>query len=225
MSKHACVSFIHVASRESFAEHRPAFGQGRREMKSRKSLWARSPFTHLDTPPSQSRKTMPKVRERLRDESLWLVLNGAWLWSQGLDLETLWVVLGHKYKICELTCLILGHLNCEEYNFEISFPIHICEKDIFSPVRVLWLKLSTSSSVRNVFYVWRDFSFVPLKGISEKTLVWGAAALSRTGGGVSACRIRLMGQYLYSLGTFGNLPWLAEQEESSNDSSIKKERQ
>lgn len=74
--------------------------------------------------------------------------------------------VGHKYKICELTCLILGHLNCEEYNFEISFPIHICEKDIFSPVRVLWLKLSTFSFVRNVFYVWRDFSFVPLKGIS-----------------------------------------------------------
>lgn len=41
-----------AASGENSAEHCPAFGQGRREMKSRKFLWASSPFTHLDAPPA-----------------------------------------------------------------------------------------------------------------------------------------------------------------------------
>lgn len=42
-------------------------------------------------------------------------------------------VVGHEYKLCELTLLILRHLNHEEENFDASFHICICEKDIFQP--------------------------------------------------------------------------------------------
>lgn len=71
-----------------------------------------------------------------------------------------------EYKIYKLTFLILGHVNHEEYNFDVSFSNCICEKDIVQPCEGFVVQAECFFFVRNVFYVWGDLSFVLLKSDS-----------------------------------------------------------
>lgn len=156
-----------------------------------------------------------------------LSLNGAWLWTWGLALGLLRVWWGTAIQSLELTWLIAGHLNRENTNnLEVSFHILICERDIFHLARVLQLRLSAFFFVRNVFYVGGFVLCSVEERLVKDTCFLGEQLLSvEVEEGFSWAGLRLMYQSLSSPGFLRNLPWLAEHEESSRDSSIKKERQ
>lgn len=122
----------------------------------------------------------------------------------------------------------LGHLNHEEYNFDVSFHICICEKDIFKLVRILWFEC-TAFSLWEICFMFGGICHLFCWRVSHKRHLFfcgGRQLLSvELEEGFSSAWIRLMYQSLSSLGFLRNLPWLAEHEESPCDSSIKNERQ
>lgn len=106
---------------------------------------------------------------------VWMELNfeqGPWPWNSLLR-----AFLGHEYKICELTWLILGHLNREEYNFEFSFSYSHLWQRYFQPCKGFAAQVECFCFVRNVFYVWGDLSFVRWR-VSHKDTCFGGQLFS-----------------------------------------------
>lgn len=108
-------------------------------------------------------------------------------------------------------------------SISLFFPFASVGKLFFNLVRVLWSRLSA-------FFLWEmRFMFGGIcrlfgRRVSRKRhWVWGQLLSVDPEEGFSSAWIRLMYQSLSSPGFLRNLPWLAEQEESSCDSSIKKE--